>query len=103
MGYVYVAEFSDGVIKVGSSNRIKSRINVLKNNYRRETGANLLRVWISPYYIDYRELEKEFHWMFSKDRIPHKDEFYRIPFATAVCVLQGGNIEIQPLLISVIG
>lgn len=55
-GYVYVIEFSNGVIKVGRTQNPEGRLSAHRGNARK-FGAQVTNSWVSPLHEDWRENE----------------------------------------------
>lgn len=77
-GYVYVAEFSDGHVKIGKSINPEVRL----RNIAGSNQASITRQWISPALVDPYAVENAAHRHFAADRVG--GEFFKASFDAIV-------------------
>lgn len=82
LGYFYIVEFSENLVKIGCTKHPASRMEQLSCTVAKEVGLPIKRIAVSGQCKRFREYEKTMHKAFKKERI-EGSELFQVSFDTA--------------------
>lgn len=82
-GYVYVLEFSTGIVKVGKTRNPRACIATHVDDARK-FGATVDQLWLSEWHENYSDNERALLRALGGDSVAHGNEYLRISFMDAV-------------------
>lgn len=85
VGYVYVIEFSNGLVKIGSSAYPKARVRACISKMKHDHNVSMVRFWISEKTEECIAIELKSHSMFIDKRI--FSEMFKIDFSHAITTI----------------
>ena len=87
-GYVYVLEFSTGIVKVGKTRNPRARIATHVDDARK-FGATVDQLWLSEWHENYSENERLLLHVLGAGSVEHGNEYLRVNFSDAVELAKG--------------
>lgn len=92
-GYVYVLEFSTGIVKIGKTRNPRARIATHVEDAKK-FGATVDQLWLSEWHENYSDNEQALLRAFGGDSVAHGNEYLRVSFLDAVNVAKGLSLKV---------